>query len=103
MGAQERPQDLVDKSFNVSVLPNPCAGSAVISFQLAQPDEAKCTIFNATGRKIRTLVSSRLAPGSYTLTWDRKDDTGGSVTSGVYFIRISVGHDEEQIKLVLLK
>lgn len=87
----------------MSVLPNPCAGSAVISFQLTQPDQVRCIIFNAAGRKIRTLVSSRQAPGSYTLTWDRKDDTGGSVTSGVYFIRISVGHDEEQIKLVLLK
>ena len=87
----------------MSVLPNPCAGPAVISFQLAQPGQARCTIFNAAGRETRTLVSLRLAPGSYKLIWDRKDDAGGSVTSGVYFIRISVGYDEEQIKLVIVK
>ena len=104
MGVEEESQNLVPKnSINISILPNPSTGSAIISYKLEQRGQVRCAIFDATGREIRTLMSSPQSPGSYSLTWDRKNNTGCNVAPGVYFVRISVGQEQKQIKLVLLK
>jgi hypothetical protein len=55
------------------------------------------SIFDVTGRRIRTLVHDRKEPGYYTALWDGDDDYGKNVSQGVYFIRLIL-EDEGQFK-----
>ncbi len=55
------------------------------------------SIFDVTGRRIRTLVHDRKEPGYYTALWDGDDDYGKNVSQGVYFIRLTL-EDEGRCK-----
>jgi len=59
---------------------------------------AYLAIYDLLGREIATLVNEKLAPGTYTRTWDA---TGQP--SGVYFYRLSTTNFVQTKKLVLLR
>jgi hypothetical protein len=49
------------------------------------------------------LVDREYDPGSYSLPWDGRDGRGRDVASGVYFYRTSIGAQEFQHRMVLLR
>lgn len=67
--------------------PNPFNPSTTISYQLPQGSEVTLEIYNMLGQKVRTLVSGRIAAGSYLAVWDGRNDNGAEVGSGIYFYR----------------
>ncbi|MEP7234444.1 MAG: T9SS type A sorting domain-containing protein [Ignavibacteriota bacterium] len=66
-----------------AVYPNPTSGRMVISYQLSTTSELKIELFNILGVKIRSIVISKEAPGSYEQQFDISDLQPGS-----YFFRI---------------
>ena len=60
-------------------------------------------IFDIRGRVVRSLVSARQAPGSYSARWDGRDDRGVSVSSGVYFYRLTTEHFKRTRKMMMVK
>ena len=50
-----------------------------------------------------TLVDKEMLAGSHEVKWNGKDNTGTSVTSGVYFVRLSSGNYVETKKMMYLK
>jgi flagellar hook assembly protein FlgD len=52
---------------------------------------------------VRTLVNEDKAAGSYSLTWNGRDDHNSTVSSGVYFYRITAGGFSDVRKMTLLK
>jgi flagellar hook assembly protein FlgD len=53
--------------------------------------------------QVRELVNKGQPAGRYQVTWDGRDDAGGSVASGVYFYRLTSGAFSQTRKMVLLK
>ena len=47
-------------------------------------------IFNLLGQEVRTLVNGPQECGSYSATWDGRDNKGDGVSSGVYFYQLTV-------------
>jgi len=43
---------------------------------------------NLTRQEVRTLFSGAKSAGHYSLIWDGKDATGGSVSSGLYIYKM---------------
>jgi len=82
----------------LTAVPNPFRTST--TFQLASPLNARGTlsIFDATGRLVRTL---RVDAGSSTVTWDGDDARALRVSPGVYFAKI-VAQGEERLARVTL-
>ncbi len=74
--------------------PNPFNGSTVIDFNLPDPAEIKLTVFDVTGKEVKTILNSRLSAGSHSARWDGTDDSGQTVASGLYFIRLQVRRGE---------
>ena len=68
----------------VRVYPNPVRTRATISLGGRRESGRDVVIFDAAGRRVRNLGSTR----SSELTWDARDDRGVPVSSGVYFIRV---------------
>jgi hypothetical protein len=83
--------------------PNPFNPETTIAFDLARAGQTRLEVFDASGRRIRTLADENLAAGSYTRAWDGRDATGRPVPSGVYYCRLSTDGVTSLRKLMLLR
>ena len=70
--------------------PNPFNPSTRITFGLPGAGDVTLVVYDVLGRKITTLVEGSRTAGYYTLNWDGTDEAGGSVSSGIYFVRLIV-------------
>ncbi|MCK4671081.1 MAG: T9SS type A sorting domain-containing protein, partial [Candidatus Aegiribacteria sp.] len=68
--------------------PNPFSAEAAISFSLPSTGHVNVTIYDMTGRAIRTLSDTEMMAAEYSLIWDGLDETGHAVGAGVYFCRL---------------
>ncbi len=82
--------------------PNPYNQRTHVRFALGQSGQARVSIFDASGRRVRTLVDGSLDAGVHSLVWDGEDDRGSRLPSGVYWARIFDGVNESSAKLVRL-
>lgn len=86
-----------------AVSPSPArAGAETIRLQLAvgEPLDADVVLFDARGRRVRTVFSGALAAGTHVLAWDGRDEGGRTVAPGLYFARARAGTSEVVRKLV---
>jgi hypothetical protein len=83
--------------------PNPSTGDVQLSFTLPRPSRARLSIYDVTGRLVRSLVDATLASGAHSATWDGRDDAGRPAPSGVYFVRAQAGGSEVTQKILSLK
>lgn len=84
------------------ITPNPFRESTSISFSLPWAAGTYLEIFDANGRRIRSLVRRVLGPGLVSTSWDRRDDSGGVAPPGVYLCRLRAGDLQSQRKLILV-
>jgi hypothetical protein len=83
--------------------PNPFNPSTTIRYSLPRAGSVELAVYNMLGQKIRTLVTGNLPAGDHVATWDGKDRSGNSVSSGVYFYQLKSGSFVASHKMVLLK
>lgn len=84
--------------------PNPFNPSTTIKFSMAKSGLVTLVIYNAIGQKIRTLVNRQITAGNHEVKWDGRDSNGLTVSSGIYFYRISAGSNfTASKKMILLK
>ena len=72
--------------------PNPFNQSTTITIQVPLQSEVSLAVYDILGRKILTLITGFMGPGSYTVRWDGRDANHKAVASGIYFIRFDFGH-----------
>jgi hypothetical protein len=78
--------------------PNPFNPATQIEFGLPAPSRVELTVYNVLGQTVATLVNGDMPAGNHTITWD-----GSSVSSGVYFYRLTTNGFVETKKMMLLK
>jgi hypothetical protein len=83
--------------------PNPFQDKATIAYQLPEETPVSLKVFNVTGQVVRELASGKQKAGFYKAVWDGKDGSGRSVSSGVYFYRLSAGGFSKTNKLVVVR
>jgi hypothetical protein len=72
-------------------------------FIVHRPGHTSLVIYNILGQKVRTLVDEEKSPGNYQVIWDRKDQRGNEVSSGIYFYQLKAGNYKETRKMSLLR
>lgn len=85
--------------------PNPFVRSTRVSFELPGACRVSAAVYDAAGRRVKTLLDRRpTSGGAFETSWDGADDAGRDVPSGLYFLRIDpeLGPPVES-KLVLLR
>lgn len=87
----------------MSPWPNPFNPSVNIPFSLAAEGPVELSIFDVSGRLVRLLVDRPLPAGPHSASWDGRNDAGKTVSSGVYFCRMSAGIHESSHRLVLMR
>jgi hypothetical protein len=80
--------------------PNPFNPSTNIEYRIANAGFVTLKIFDILGREVATLVEQYRTPGTYTVSFDAQKLT---LTSGIYFSRLTAGEMSETKKLVLAK
>lgn len=82
--------------------PNPFGGSTAVRFDVPRAAQVRIEIFDAQGRRVRTLADRTFAPGSHGVQWDGADGSGRRVSPGVYLYRMTSDRFREQRRMVLL-
>ncbi|MEE9464012.1 MAG: FlgD immunoglobulin-like domain containing protein [Candidatus Neomarinimicrobiota bacterium] len=82
--------------------PNPFSEQTRIQYSVPRYSEVVITIFDAMGRKVRTLMSEFQYAGQYTVRWDGRDNQGSPVASGHYVAELRSDNQSAHLKLVLV-
>jgi len=91
--------------------PNPLRLQAVpaetvLSYELPEaPAAARVSlkVYDILGREVRTLLDAAYQPGKFTLRWNGHDQTGTPVTSGVYFLKLTAGVQQQVSKITVVR
>jgi hypothetical protein len=82
--------------------PNPFQGSTALRLELAQASAVNVEVFDAHGRRTRSVADGLRSAGVSNLSWDGRDDTGRRVAAGTYFVRVAATLEERTVRVVLL-
>ncbi len=83
--------------------PNPFNPSTTIKFSLPQPGFITLKVFNMLGEEVAALVNDWKEAGTHSITFDIRNSTSGTLSSGVYFYRLSVGAFGQSSKYIETK
>jgi hypothetical protein len=83
--------------------PNPFNPATTVPFELEGRGRVYIQIFDVNGRLTRTLLNEVRSPGKQQVTWDGRNDSGETVSSGVYFIKMRTGRFSAVEKAVFVK
>jgi ligand-binding sensor domain-containing protein len=73
---------------SLAITPNPFASRTVISFSLERTSDVHLDIYSSDGRRIETLVDSRLEAGAHRIEW-----TADGLPGGAYMYRLRIGEE----------
>ena len=82
--------------------PNPFNPTTTIKYALPQAADVELTVYNVVGQPVRTLVAEYQSAGRYAVEWDATNDSGHSLSSGMYFYRLEAGGEFLKVKKMLL-
>ena len=100
-------QDKTSLSPNVFSLhqnyPNPFNPTTLIKYDLAEDALVSISIYDVTGRMVKSLINMNQSTGYHSLRWNATNDIGESVSAGMYIYTIQAGQYRATKKMVLLK
>jgi hypothetical protein len=82
--------------------PNPFNPATTIKYALPEASNVTLEIYNVVGQVVRTLVADHQNAGRYVVQWDASNDSGHSLSSGIYFYRLQAGGEFLEVKKMLL-
>ena len=69
--------------------PNPFGGNTQMQYTLSRAATVRLSVFDASGRRVRTLVDGEpQAAGRTVVAWDGSDDRASALPEGIYFYRL---------------
>jgi len=83
------------------VFPNPVQNRTTIAWSVPLEGRVTLQVFDAVGREVKTLVDGSMAPGNYSVVWDRHVGKDRTVAPGVYFCKLVTPDGTRQQKLVV--
>jgi len=87
-----------------TISPNPLNPSAVLTFTTHERGPVLVQLFDVRGRLVRTLRDEGdAAAGYHDVRIDGTDSNGTRLSSGVYYVRIRAGAEEERKAITILK
>ena len=83
--------------------PNPFNPETTITYDIPVKSYVHLDIYNVLGVLTKRLVSEIKDAGSYSVPWDGTDNSGMTVSSGVYFYKLTSGTNSQINKALLVK
>lgn len=95
------PKNPTPASYALRASPNPFTSSTSIAYGLRAAGHVRISVCNVHGREVALLQNGNQIPGTYSVSWNGRADSGHRLSAGVYFIRISLPGAIESRKVVL--
>jgi len=83
--------------------PNPFNPTTQIGYTTPGPTQVRLVVYDVLGRPVRTLVDAHQPSGSYTVSWDGRNDAGDAVATGLYVYRMETGSLVTSRTMLLMK
>ncbi len=83
--------------------PNPFNPSTTIAFSMKESAPVRIDVYNMKGQLVKTLVDEIRPAGNHTVFWNGMDNNNRSISSGVYFYKMTTGKFTSTRKMILLK
>lgn len=87
----------------LSAYPNPFNPMTHLRYSLKTAGFVTIDVYNNRGQLIRSFSNDHPAAGYFQMVWDGRDMNGKSVSSGIYYYRMTSGKYTASKKVVLLK
>jgi hypothetical protein len=101
---QEAPELADDLRLHLAApRPSVTRGSANLQLALPVAGDVQVGIYDATGRRVRTLLSAELDAGIHLLVWDGRDERGREAAAGVYFLRATTPAGARSRRIVVVE
>ncbi len=92
-------ENLIPKRFVLyPAYPNPFNPTTTIQFNVVATHASLLQVYNIKGRLVKTFVDDNLQPGTHEITWNASNQP-----SGMYFVQLSMGYQQQTQKIILLK
>jgi len=101
-GIEDAPSNQLKKPFALKqISSNPMINHATLEYQLPTEQHVWLSIYDITGKLIRSLVDVQTQAGTHQVTWNGCDTQGKTVANGVYFYQLKGENQSLTGKLVL--
>ncbi|MBN1694120.1 T9SS type A sorting domain-containing protein [candidate division WOR-3 bacterium] len=78
--------------------PNPFNSITNISYKLSEPAHVRLSAYNMLGQEVAELINGKMSAGSHSVEWDARN-----ISSGIYFLKITVGDNSITKKALLAR
>jgi hypothetical protein len=83
--------------------PNPFNPETSISYSLRNSGNVTIRIYSLQGRLVRNLYEGYAGAGTSEVRWNGRDNSGNTVPSGLYFVKVQQGADSGVFKVMVAK
>jgi hypothetical protein len=78
--------------------PNPFREETVFRFSLPTNEHVELTVYDLLGRRVANLIDRQVPVGIHEVTWATE-----SISSGVYFGKLTQGNETEIISIIKIR
>ena len=89
---------LIDQNY-----PNPFNSKTAINYTLSRDSMIDITVYDISGRKVKTLLNKWQIKGDYKIKWDANGQKGEDLPSGMYFYQLKTENFVKNKRMILLK
>jgi hypothetical protein len=98
----EEAESPLSRPASLSCRPAMFRGTTDLFFEVERRERVTISVYDPTGRKVRSLLDERLDPGRHRVAFRGTDDRGIPLPGGVYLIRLTSGNRTQTRRTVLL-
>ncbi len=83
--------------------PNPFNPETTIAYSVKEASPVNIEIYNVKGQLVKTLVNEVQEAGNHSIVWKGTDNNGRSVSSGIYYYKMTAGKFSSTKKMIMMK
>ena len=83
--------------------PNPFNGATRINYEISNPGMVNLSIYDLTGKLIKSLVNSEQNTGRYEVYWEGRNYNNQQIASGIYLYQLKLGGEHIVKKLTYIR
>src|SRR6185436_16314300 len=95
--------ELAGQPLSMMAYPNPTPGQLRLSFLSPMRQRVHLALYDAMGRRVRTLIDDEVQAGTRSTEWTGDGDDGHALPSGLYFAKLTTPSGVRSIRLMLTR
>ncbi len=95
--------NLMPVEYSLGNYPNPFNPGTIIYYGLPENSYVQIRVYDLLGRKVNDIYNGYREAGTYSYSWEARDDNGKSLSSGVYIVQIRTTKIKRTAKMMYIR